>query len=202
MWEPIQLGPEDVRRCISLFSGQILPANCCVWRLCYKNGPSVSSGRLSDPALRERSHAGLNKGEASNSLRRAIFFHRQGEIRDRTFENQSFRALGLSLLTAAIVHWNNSCTSTGPSNTFEPRASMCPTICSPTSHRLAGSISRSPAITSGPAPIRWPPSDRYGTFALCSRPAPPSVQFGGVSPNRRKFRQPSMSSVRQSSSGW
>jgi TnpA family transposase len=61
---------------------------------------------LSDPALRQRSHAGLNKGEASNSLRRAVFFHRQGEFRDRTFENQSFRASGLSLLTAAIVHWN------------------------------------------------------------------------------------------------
>jgi TnpA family transposase len=61
---------------------------------------------LSDPGLRQRSHAGLNKGEASHSLRRAVFFHRQGEIRDRTFENQSFRASGLSLLTAAIVHWN------------------------------------------------------------------------------------------------
>src|SRR4029077_139074 len=61
---------------------------------------------LSDPALRQRSHAGLNKGEASNSLRRAVFFHRQGEIRDRTFENQGFRASGLSLITAAIVHWN------------------------------------------------------------------------------------------------
>jgi TnpA family transposase len=47
---------------------------------------------LSDPDLRQRSHAGLNKGEASNSLRRAVFFHRQGEIRHRTFENQSFRA--------------------------------------------------------------------------------------------------------------
>ena len=35
-----------------------------------------------------------------------MFFHRQGEFRDRTFENQSFRASGLSLLTAAIVHWN------------------------------------------------------------------------------------------------
>jgi hypothetical protein len=54
--------------------------------------------------LRQRSHAGLNKGEASNALRRAVFFHRQGEIRDRTFENQSFRASGLSLITAAIVH--------------------------------------------------------------------------------------------------
>ena len=61
---------------------------------------------LSDPALRQRSHAGLNKGEASNALRRAVFFHRQGEFRDRTFENQSFRASGLSLVTAAIVHWN------------------------------------------------------------------------------------------------
>ena len=61
---------------------------------------------LSDSALRQRSHAGLNKGEASNALRRAVFFHRQGEIRDRTFENQSFRASGLSLITAAIVHWN------------------------------------------------------------------------------------------------
>jgi Tn3 transposase DDE domain len=61
---------------------------------------------LSDPALRQRSHAGFNKGEASNALRHAVFFQRQGEIRDRTFENQSFRASGLSLITAAIVHWN------------------------------------------------------------------------------------------------
>ena len=61
---------------------------------------------LSDPALRHRSHALLNKGEASNALRRAVFFQRQGESRDRTFENQSFRASGLSLITAAIVHWN------------------------------------------------------------------------------------------------
>jgi hypothetical protein len=71
---------------------------------------AVSAGwplcRTSDPALRQRSHAGLNKGEASNALRRAVLFHRQGEIRDRTFENHSFRASGLSLITAAIVHWN------------------------------------------------------------------------------------------------
>jgi TnpA family transposase len=61
---------------------------------------------LSDPALRQRSHAGLNKGEASNALLRAVFFHPQGEIRGRTYENQSFRASGLSLITAAIVYWN------------------------------------------------------------------------------------------------
>ena len=35
------------------------------------------------PDLRHHRHAGLNKGEASNSVRRAAFFHRQGEIRDR-----------------------------------------------------------------------------------------------------------------------
>jgi TnpA family transposase len=40
---------------------------------------------LSEPDLRQHSHAGLNKGETSNSVRRAVFFHRQGEIRDRTF---------------------------------------------------------------------------------------------------------------------
>src|SRR5262249_1406617 len=33
---------------------------------------------LSDPDLRQHGHAGLNKGEAINSVRRAVFFHRQG----------------------------------------------------------------------------------------------------------------------------
>lgn len=61
---------------------------------------------LSDSNLRQRCHAGLNKGEASNSLCRAVFFYPLREIRDRTFENQSFRASGFSLITAAIVHWN------------------------------------------------------------------------------------------------
>jgi TnpA family transposase len=35
---------------------------------------------ISDPALRRRSNAGLNKGEARNALARAVFFHRLGEI--------------------------------------------------------------------------------------------------------------------------
>ena len=46
------------------------------------------------PALRQRSHAGLNKGEASNALRWAVFFHRQGGFCDCTFENQSYRHPG------------------------------------------------------------------------------------------------------------
>ena len=61
---------------------------------------------ISDPALRRRSNAGLNKGEARNALARALFFHRLGEIRDRSFENQRYRASGLNLTIAAIVLWN------------------------------------------------------------------------------------------------
>ncbi len=49
---------------------------------------------------------GSNKGEASNALRRAVFFHRQGEIRDRTYENQQHRASGLNLVVTAIILWN------------------------------------------------------------------------------------------------
>ena len=61
---------------------------------------------ITDPALRRRSNAGLNKGEARNALARAVFFHRHGEIRDRTFENQSYRASGLNLAVAAVILWN------------------------------------------------------------------------------------------------
>jgi hypothetical protein len=57
--------------------------------------------------LRRRAHAGLNKGEARNALARAIFFNRLGELRDRQFENQVFRASGLNLLVAAIILWNS-----------------------------------------------------------------------------------------------
>jgi Tn3 transposase DDE domain len=59
-----------------------------------------------DPALRRRSNAGLNKGEARNALARAVFLHRLGEIRDRTIDNQSYRTNGLNLVVAAIILWN------------------------------------------------------------------------------------------------
>lgn len=56
--------------------------------------------------LRRRAHAGLNKGEARNALARALFFNRLGELRDRWFENQAYRASGLNLLVAAVILWN------------------------------------------------------------------------------------------------
>jgi hypothetical protein len=41
-----------------------------------------------------------------NSLARAVFFNRLGEILDRSFENQRHRASGLNLVVAAIMLWN------------------------------------------------------------------------------------------------
>lgn len=48
----------------------------------------------------------MNKGEAKNALARAVFFNRLGEMRDRSFEHQRYRASGLNLVVAAIILWN------------------------------------------------------------------------------------------------
>jgi len=61
---------------------------------------------LQSVELRRRVQAGLNKGESRNSLARAVFFHRLGELRDRSFERQHYRASGLNLVVAAIILWN------------------------------------------------------------------------------------------------
>ncbi len=61
---------------------------------------------LQSVELRRRVDAGLNKGEARNALARAVFFNGLGEIRDRSFEQQRYRASGLNLVMAAIVLWN------------------------------------------------------------------------------------------------
>lgn len=61
---------------------------------------------LESKQLRKQCHAGLNKGEARHSLAQAIFAHKQGRMRDRTFDNQALKASGLNLVTAAIVYWN------------------------------------------------------------------------------------------------
>jgi TnpA family transposase len=61
---------------------------------------------LQSVALRGRVDAGLNRGEARNALTGAVFFNRLAELRDRSFEQQRYRAGGLNLVTAAIVVWN------------------------------------------------------------------------------------------------
>jgi TnpA family transposase len=61
---------------------------------------------LQSPELRRRVLVGLNKGEARNSLSRAVCFNRLGEIRDRSYEDQRHRASALNLVVAAIILWN------------------------------------------------------------------------------------------------
>src|SRR5260370_15171222 len=56
--------------------------------------------------LRRRVQIGLNKGEAKNSLARAVFLNRLGEIPERSFENQPYRANGLYLVKASICLLN------------------------------------------------------------------------------------------------
>jgi hypothetical protein len=53
-----------------------------------------------------RSNRIPDKGEARNSLARAIFFYRRGAVRDRLREDPQNKASGLNLVVGAIVLWN------------------------------------------------------------------------------------------------
>ncbi len=46
------------------------------------------------------------KGEARNGLARAVCLHRQGRIRDRSLQEQQYRASALNLVVSAIIVWN------------------------------------------------------------------------------------------------
>ena len=61
---------------------------------------------VADPDLQRRAQTGLNKGEAHHALKRAIAFHRRGEIHDRTAEGQHYRMAGLNLLAMIVIYWN------------------------------------------------------------------------------------------------
>jgi TnpA family transposase len=61
---------------------------------------------FNDAELRRLVTAELNKGEARNSLARAVAFHRLGRFRDRGHENQQTRAGALNLATSAIILFN------------------------------------------------------------------------------------------------
>ncbi|MDR3440570.1 Tn3 family transposase [Telmatospirillum sp.] len=116
-WEPL------IRLGVSIRSGTVTASAALRKLSAYprQNGLAVALrdlGRLErtlftldwlrDPGLRRRVGAGLNKGEARNALARAVFFYRLGEMRDRSYENQAYRASGLNLLVAAIILWNTS----------------------------------------------------------------------------------------------
>jgi TnpA family transposase len=61
---------------------------------------------LRSEELRRRVLLGLNMGVSLNSLARKLFYGGQGEIRDRTYEEQLNAASSLNLLLAVIVVWN------------------------------------------------------------------------------------------------
>ncbi|MEK5105051.1 Tn3 family transposase [Cytobacillus sp. FSL M8-0252] len=61
---------------------------------------------LSNESLRRKIQKGLNKGEAMNGLARAIFFGKQGELRERTLQHQLQRASALNIIINAISVWN------------------------------------------------------------------------------------------------
>lgn len=61
---------------------------------------------ISDESLRRKIQRGLNKGEAMNGLARAIFFGKQGELRERTMQHQLQRASALNIIINAISIWN------------------------------------------------------------------------------------------------
>ena len=103
---------------------------------------------LQDPELRRRSHVGLNKGEQQNALRRAVFFNRLGEIRDRSYENQRHRASGLNLLVAAIILWNTTYLQRAVDHLRDQRQHPAPGDLAHLSP-LGWSTSILPAITTG-----------------------------------------------------
>ncbi len=56
--------------------------------------------------MRQRCQAVLNKSEVRHALAQAVFVRKQGQIADRTLQNQEHRASGLNLVIAAIALWN------------------------------------------------------------------------------------------------
>ncbi len=96
---------------------------------------------LQSVELRRRVHAGLNKGEARNALARAVFFNRLGEIRDRSFEQQRYRASGLNLVTAV-----RSCC--GTRSTRSVRRMRCAAMVMPSMTRYCSTCRHSAGSTS------------------------------------------------------
>ena len=100
--------------------------------------------------------------------------------------SRALRALGRIERTLFTLQWlsdpalrqrsHAGSTSTGPSSSFGHRASSFLTSYSPTSYRLAGSTSRSPATTTGTPPDP-PGRGRCGLFLGRSHCKPLSVQF-------------------------
>ena len=98
--------------------------------------------------IRRRVHAELNKGEARNALARAVFLCRLGEIRDRSFEQQRYRASGLTLVTAAIALWNTVYIERAVQALSSSGQTSTPSFSNTCRHSV-GNTSTSPGTTNG-----------------------------------------------------
>lgn len=110
--------------------------------------------------MRRNATAGLNKSESQNTLARALFFNRLGELRDRTFESQFYRASGLNLLINAIVYWNTLYLEPAFAQLNREGIATPPDLVKHITP-LGGNTSVSLAITSGPR-RKASISGRYG----------------------------------------
>ena len=61
---------------------------------------------IQDKLLRQQVHKALLKGEARNTLSRAVCIYRLGRIHDRSLQDQQYRASALNLVVSAITLWN------------------------------------------------------------------------------------------------
>ncbi|MCA1678392.1 MAG: transposase, partial [Actinobacteria bacterium] len=61
---------------------------------------------LADQELRQRIGRQLNKGEQLHALRRAVFYAKEGHVRQRTPDQQTEQALCLAIVVNAIIAWN------------------------------------------------------------------------------------------------
>ncbi|SUY45065.1 TnpA, transposase (3' segment) [Clostridium putrefaciens] len=61
---------------------------------------------LSDENFRRKIHTGLNKGEATNALARALFFGKHGMLHEKDIQAQIQRATALSIIINSITLWN------------------------------------------------------------------------------------------------
>jgi hypothetical protein len=61
---------------------------------------------LHDPAVRDRVHLQLNRGESRHELARRLFFANQGAFRTGDYEEIMNKASALALLSNAVLVWN------------------------------------------------------------------------------------------------
>jgi TnpA family transposase len=113
--------PDILRIAASIAAGAVAPSQILKKLASYPRQNELASalrevGRVErslfmidwimDASLQRRVQIGLNKGDAHHALKRAISFHRRGEIRDRSGEGQHYRIAGMNLLAAIIIFWN------------------------------------------------------------------------------------------------